>query len=315
MTDNPPTPTGRGNHVGRSFPGMANDIEAACPCPKAPCGLVIQDEVTEACGQHHWSAAKTMRQSHPAEQCPGAAPAVLVPPTTHAGVWVDGDPLMEAIATAAWDGCRTEGTSLVVDDPRNIAAAVASVARSTVLREAADRYAKLADQNEAYDREQGDLDEEARLQHGTVRDVAAGLRRLADKAQQQEPALAAHHTAVPAGAVCKCPGDCAHQPAAEAQQGEPDDREQGDLGETRRRERGMAEDIVIALGRKAAALQPDTETPTAYGDGRGRVFCVACPRPSTPVPLTANDVQSWELCPSCGRHVVDVARAEEAGRD
>ncbi|MGW7398050.1 hypothetical protein ACWGH7_16315 [Streptomyces cyaneofuscatus] len=66
-----PTPTpATGNHIGRSFPGIAADIEAACPCAKAPCGLVVQDEVTEACGQHHWSAAKTMRQSHPAAECP-----------------------------------------------------------------------------------------------------------------------------------------------------------------------------------------------------------------------------------------------------
>ncbi|MFJ9985347.1 hypothetical protein ACIQUD_15165 [Streptomyces globisporus] len=64
-----PTPA-TGNHIGRSFLGMAADIEAACPCPKAPCGLVVQDEVTAACDQHHWSAAKTMRQSHPADQCP-----------------------------------------------------------------------------------------------------------------------------------------------------------------------------------------------------------------------------------------------------
>lgn len=61
-----------------------------------------------------------------------------------------------------------------------------AAARADALREAADRYAKLADQNEAYDREQGDLDEEARLQHGTVRDVAAGLRRMADEEQQPE---------------------------------------------------------------------------------------------------------------------------------
>ncbi|MBZ6290354.1 hypothetical protein KVH30_02050 [Streptomyces olivaceus] len=66
-------------HIGRSFRGMSADIEAACPCPKAPCGLVVEDGVTEACDQHHWSAAKTMRQSHPADQCP--ASAVPVPPT------------------------------------------------------------------------------------------------------------------------------------------------------------------------------------------------------------------------------------------
>ncbi|MFI0768594.1 hypothetical protein ACH4TQ_27460 [Streptomyces sp. NPDC021218] len=45
--------------------------------------------------------------------------------------WVDGDPLMEAIAAAIWEHCRTEGTSLVVDDPRNIAAVAAHTARTT----------------------------------------------------------------------------------------------------------------------------------------------------------------------------------------
>jgi len=61
-----------GHHIGRSFPGMTNDNEANCPCAKAPCGLVIQDQVDEECKQHHWSAAKTMRQSHPADACPAA---------------------------------------------------------------------------------------------------------------------------------------------------------------------------------------------------------------------------------------------------
>lgn len=60
---------GAGDHIGRSFPGMTNDIEANCPCPKAPCGLVIQDEVTDVCREHHWSAAKSIRQSHPADRC------------------------------------------------------------------------------------------------------------------------------------------------------------------------------------------------------------------------------------------------------
>ncbi|MCX4703902.1 hypothetical protein [Streptomyces sp. NBC_01373] len=44
--------------------------------------------------------------------------------------WVDGDPLMEAIASTLWEHCPTEGTSLVVDDPRNIAATAAAVARA-----------------------------------------------------------------------------------------------------------------------------------------------------------------------------------------
>ncbi|MFB6424670.1 hypothetical protein ACFCXC_14940 [Streptomyces microflavus] len=42
--------------------------------------------------------------------------------------WVDGDPLMEATAAAVWEQCRTEN-SIVVDDPRNIAAVAATVAR------------------------------------------------------------------------------------------------------------------------------------------------------------------------------------------
>ncbi|MEU8537117.1 hypothetical protein [Streptomyces parvulus] len=80
MTQTPDT-AASGNHIGRSFPGMSADIEAACPCPKAPCGLVVQDEVTEACDQHHWTAAKSIRQSHPASSCPGAAtPPVSSPP-------------------------------------------------------------------------------------------------------------------------------------------------------------------------------------------------------------------------------------------
>lgn len=50
--------------------------------------------------------------------------------TTMNAVWVDGDPLMEAIAAAIWEHCNTEGTSSVNDDPRNIAAVAATVART-----------------------------------------------------------------------------------------------------------------------------------------------------------------------------------------
>ncbi|MET9012293.1 hypothetical protein ABZX74_15445 [Streptomyces olivaceoviridis] len=50
---------------------------------------------------------------------------------------------------------------------------------------------------------------------------------------------------------------------------------------------------------------------TAYGDGKGRVFCLRCAHTvGADVPLSADDVDHWELCPSCGRHVIDVARAE-----
>jgi hypothetical protein len=65
----------------------------------------------------------------------------------------------------------------------------------------------------------------------------------------------------------------------------------------------------------AGAQQPKEPLPVvAYNDGMGaaRVFCIACPRPEdVDVPLTINDVEDWDLCPSCGRHVVDVARAAD----
>ena len=59
------------DHIGRSW--TAHPIENNCPCVKAPCGLVVLREVTEECREHHWSAAKTTRQSHPADQCPALA--------------------------------------------------------------------------------------------------------------------------------------------------------------------------------------------------------------------------------------------------
>jgi hypothetical protein len=58
-------------HIGRSW--TTHEIEDRCPCVKAPCGLVIQREVTAECREHHWSAAKTTRQSHPADRCPATA--------------------------------------------------------------------------------------------------------------------------------------------------------------------------------------------------------------------------------------------------
>ncbi|MGW1440310.1 hypothetical protein ACWD7M_34320 [Streptomyces griseus] len=45
-------------------------------------------------------------------------------------VWADGDPLMEAIAAGVYEQCGTDPvSSIVVDDPRNIAAVAAAVAR------------------------------------------------------------------------------------------------------------------------------------------------------------------------------------------
>jgi diadenosine tetraphosphate (Ap4A) HIT family hydrolase len=57
--------------MGRAWNGFA--IEAACPCPKAPCGLAAPDGPTPECEQHNPLnplLAHTMRQMHKAEDCP-----------------------------------------------------------------------------------------------------------------------------------------------------------------------------------------------------------------------------------------------------
>lgn len=61
-----------GGHVGRSFTG--HGLEDECPCPQAPCGLVEMGTVDPKCPQHTWTAAKTMRQGHPAKHCPDLSP-------------------------------------------------------------------------------------------------------------------------------------------------------------------------------------------------------------------------------------------------
>lgn len=53
-------------HVGRSF--TDHPIEDECVCEKAPCGLVIFGREHPDCQQH--TAFKTIRQSHPAAECP-----------------------------------------------------------------------------------------------------------------------------------------------------------------------------------------------------------------------------------------------------
>ena len=57
-------------HIGRSWEG--NRLEAECPCPKEPCGLVHAGTTDPACTEHPVTRAKTIRQSHRADDCPGA---------------------------------------------------------------------------------------------------------------------------------------------------------------------------------------------------------------------------------------------------
>lgn len=51
-------------------------------------------------------------------------------PYIDSAAWVDGDPLMEVIAAIVWKHCEHSGSSLVIDDPRTIAAFAAAVARA-----------------------------------------------------------------------------------------------------------------------------------------------------------------------------------------
>lgn len=60
-------------HWGRSF-GRGRWIEDKCPCPQEACGLVAVDRMREDCPEHRLEAAKTIRQMHDAQDCPGKRP-------------------------------------------------------------------------------------------------------------------------------------------------------------------------------------------------------------------------------------------------
>jgi hypothetical protein len=141
--------------------------------------------------------------------------------TTSAAVWIDGDPLMEAIAAAVYEQCGSHPEqSLTVDDPRNIAAAAAAVARQflgatepeagqdtatdaidwkakyeaeharhvAVVRQlVADPLAVLRGAADEIDRETQRLKDDGVLEPDNFRpcrDATADLRRMADEAQQ-----------------------------------------------------------------------------------------------------------------------------------
>lgn len=57
-------------HVGRRFTGP-DRISYECDCPKQPCGLTLMSEWLPDCPFH--GGTKTIRQSHPADACPGIA--------------------------------------------------------------------------------------------------------------------------------------------------------------------------------------------------------------------------------------------------
>lgn len=59
-----------GMHIGRMFFGT--DTENDCPCPKAPCGLVPEEQAAPECTDHHPQHTPSIRQGHLPQQCTGA---------------------------------------------------------------------------------------------------------------------------------------------------------------------------------------------------------------------------------------------------
>lgn len=55
-------------HIGRSWHGTP--LEDECPCPKAPCGLVVMGTADPTCTEHPPERAKSMRRIHAADTCP-----------------------------------------------------------------------------------------------------------------------------------------------------------------------------------------------------------------------------------------------------
>lgn len=56
-------------HFGRSWTG--HHLEDDCVCPQQACGLVTREDAELAdCPQHAIKYSKTMRQGHPAHECP-----------------------------------------------------------------------------------------------------------------------------------------------------------------------------------------------------------------------------------------------------
>ena len=67
MSSQPQRPLA-GRHIGRSW-WPVHTIEDGCPCPQAPCGLVIADTADPACPDHSFGSGKSIREAHHAEDC------------------------------------------------------------------------------------------------------------------------------------------------------------------------------------------------------------------------------------------------------
>lgn len=87
--------------------------------------------------------------------------------TANLPVWQDGDPLMEAIAATVYAHCEVQhGSGIVIDDPRNIAAAAVAAVRAAARQAAGQPAAECACGHAAH--APGDECEDS-VQHGPKR--------------------------------------------------------------------------------------------------------------------------------------------------
>lgn len=57
-----------GFHFGRGWAG--HRLEDECPCEQTACGLVDENSLNDECIQHPMRRGRTIRQGHPADECP-----------------------------------------------------------------------------------------------------------------------------------------------------------------------------------------------------------------------------------------------------
>jgi hypothetical protein len=178
-------------HVGRAW--ISHAIEDACPCPKAPCGLVDQQNTNPDCQHHPVGRGKTIRQGHSAAECPaeegehdGEMPRIsppadptrfrrLVDPQALAGQPTPpaGEDVHQACAEA-----YTAAEPYNPDDPPQVPDDewTAGIAADQQFRAAVDRAVQLTEQRMGYDLREAQRDV-ARLEE--QRDQAwATIRRL-----------------------------------------------------------------------------------------------------------------------------------------
>ncbi|MGW1135808.1 hypothetical protein [Streptomyces griseoluteus] len=146
-------------------------------------------------------------------------------------------------------------------------------------------------------------------QKSALSDAEALLRRLAAEAPQ--PDTEARHVPVPLATTCAY---CGHRFDEHNRFGCCVGTQEARCGcgafVMGEKPPPMDPKHILGIDAEPAPAVPQPAAATAYGDGKGRAYCLNCaPTVGTDVPLTIEDVDEWDLCPSCGRHVIDVARA------